>query len=127
MGMSNAVMKLERKVYVVISSKFPPNFCVTTAAAAAQGPMIQVSKASMRIRALPVSLHPKITTMMSKTKTTWKTPTQKCHFTDIRRLKSTLQKVTNRMRNMKRGRIASMIGAKKVAAPSNGGMKANTL
>ena len=55
MGTNSAVMKLERKVYVVICSRLPPNFCVTTGAADAQGATTHTSIASTSTRLFPVS------------------------------------------------------------------------
>ena len=49
MGTNRAVMKLEIKVKVVICSKEPPSFWVTTAAAVAHGQMIHISKASNKM------------------------------------------------------------------------------
>ena len=46
-GASSTVRKFDRKVYVVICSSEPPSFCVTTAAAVAQGDMQHISSASI--------------------------------------------------------------------------------
>jgi len=49
MGTNKAVIKFEMKVKVVICSKEPPSFWVTTAAAVAHGQMMHISKASNNI------------------------------------------------------------------------------
>ena len=57
-------------------------------------------------------------------KSTWNSPTQKCHATGRNFRKSTLQNVTKSTRNMNIGRMALKMGSKKSAAVSNCGVKA---
>ena len=54
-GIRMAQIIFDRKVYDVISSRSPPSFCVTTAAAVAQGQMIHVRIASSRTSPFPVT------------------------------------------------------------------------
>ena len=61
---------------------------------------------------------------MTATKSTWEKPIQKCQPTGTSPLKSTLQKVTYKTKNIKSGNISSKIGAKKTDALSNAGIKA---
>src|SRR5574344_83594 len=124
-GMRAAQIKLDINVYVVISSRLPPSLAVTTAAAAAHGPMMHVNTASANILLLPERWKIMMTATMTATNTTWNTPTQKCQGTGISFLKSTLQNVTKRMQNIKRGSISSPIGANLVAIGSSIGTNAN--
>ena len=119
-----AVMKLDIKVYVVICSSEPPSFCVTTAAAAAQGEMTHISIASIRMRLSPVIVKPSISPMSTPMNISWNTLTQRCHVTGRSLWKSTLQNVTKRIKNINIGRMASKIGSKNIAASSSCGVKA---
>ena len=59
------------------------------------------------------------------TKKIWNKATQRCQPTGRKARKSTLQKVTKRMKNMKSGRMVSKNGSIVSPTLSNAGMKAN--
>ena len=64
-----------------------------------------------------------MTIMMNNT---WNKPVQKCHATGRILWKSTLQKVTNKMKNMNRGTMWSNTGPATRAMPSSIGTLAKT-
>lgn len=67
-----------------------------------------------------------MTAIMMPTNSTWNSSTQPCHATGRSCRKSTLQKVTKRIRNMNSGRMVAKNGSIAVAASSSWGVKANT-
>ena len=120
-GTSVAVIRFERNVYEVISSRFPPSFIVTTGAAEAHGQMMLMSRASSRIRLLPRISNARISPTVIATNNIWNNPTHQCQRTGRNLWKSTLQKVTKSTRNMNTGKPVLHIGARRTAASSNAG------
>ena len=112
---------------MVISSRLPPSFCVTTGAAEAHGLMMHVRSASARMSRLPFREKAMTAAITTPTPNTWKAPSHQCHATGRRRRKSTLQNVTKSTRNMNMGSRVSNTGAALVANVSSCGTSANIM
>ena len=111
----------ETTTKAVIVLMLPPILAVTTGAAVAVGPMIQVSTLSHRIFCSGWASTPKIIQQFKATSNSWATSTPTSQRWGRIWWKSTLQNVENSVRNTATGNTVSMTGPRVLPASSRQG------
>ena len=120
-GIISAEAKEEMTTKAVIVLMLPPIFAVTTGAAVAVGPMMQVRMLSQRILRSGLASTPKMIQTLSATRSTCATSTPICQRWGRIWWKSMRQKVENSVQNTIMGKTVSTTSPSTSPAASNCG------